>query len=104
MTARKDAQPRIDVYVKALNVFPEGLRQQEVADGVVIDWWLDSEGVEHVAGVEVICARSVSIDGRPAVPAPGGPGSDVFWNAVRDGYSYEIARARQALAAPEESA
>jgi hypothetical protein len=61
---RRATPGRGDVYVRKLNVMSAGLRTEVVDDGVHIDWWTDSDGVEHVAGVEVLEARSVKVDGR----------------------------------------
>jgi hypothetical protein len=57
------APDRNDIYVRALNVMRGGLRTEQIDDCVIVDWWTDSLGVEHVAGVEVLDARGVEING-----------------------------------------
>lgn len=69
-------QDRVDVYVRTRNVLRAGMRTEVVADNVMLDWQTDSHGVEHLAGVEVLFARGVEVDGldvktdRPHGTAP----------------------------------
>lgn len=76
-SAEADGPDRCDVYVRARNVMRGGLRTEEIADGVIVDWWTDRDGAEHVAGVEVLNARGVEIDGRDLVKGrPHGTGPE----------------------------
>lgn len=76
-------EQRVDVYIRTRNVLREGIRTEVVADNVILDWETDHHGVERLAGVEVLFARGVEVDGldvktgRPhgVGPAVGGAGT-----------------------------
>jgi hypothetical protein len=60
------AGDRIDVYVRMDNEKRGGLRQEEVADGVILDWRGEARpgGVERLVGVEVLDVHAVEINGQ----------------------------------------